>query len=490
ASAALLLLPALHLASIARGFQAPAYRAPGRRRPTTRFPSLPPDAASRDDGDDDAAIDPDSLGDWRAFRMNLASGGAGSPSSVTSSAPSVDGIDLEDATGPPRAATAAPAAPSRPSSVSSRNEALLGTQNAALAEEYLGGGAWAHCTAVPEAGGLVCRMPLEAEIYRGPEDSRARRKLAELLASDEPGGEGAAPDSPKGAASTGGDAAAAAGAVARSSEDAADERDADSTFSALAANTAIWYRSAERLLKQELAKITSNANSNGRINSDDLDEESLEILQLYVDHQQSWQEVCLVLERDERTGRATTVTINRPMAFKLSESLGRLLLMGAHRSEHGVAVNKKERDGDETQRLVKFLAAFESECGVYVGGPDGMDEPATIVHGVADLPGAEEVSPGTGIYRGGLDAAVDGVLAGRHRPLDFRFFVGRATYEGGSLDDAVARGKYQPVACSRPLVLKQCLRLPKPLWHEVLEFCGGELKEISRLELAKRADLR
>ena len=39
------------------------------------------------------------------------------------------------------------------------------------------------------------------------------------------------------------------------------------------------------------------------------------------------------------------------------------------------------------------------------------------------------------------------------------------------------------------MALKQCLGLPKPLWHEVLELCGGELAEISKMELLKRTDL-
>ncbi len=53
----------------------------------------------------------------------------------------------------------------RPKSISKRNEELLSTQNVALAEKYSCGGAWAHESAVPEIGGLVCLMPLKAEIY-------------------------------------------------------------------------------------------------------------------------------------------------------------------------------------------------------------------------------------------------------------------------------------------------------------------------------------
>ena len=45
------------------------------------------------------------------------------------------------------------------------------------------------------------------------------------------------------------------------------------------------------------------------------------------------------------------------------------------------------------------------------------------------------------------------------------------------------------IACARPVALKQCLGLPKPLWHEVMELSGGELAEISRIELVKRTDL-
>ena len=63
-------------------------------------------------------------------------------------------------------------------------------------------------------------------------------------------------------------------------------------------------------------------------------------------------------------------------------------------------------------------------------------------------------------------SAMDGVLSGKYKPLDFRFFIGHTRYAKGQLEDAVVKGKYQPIACSRPLVLKQCIQLPTPLWHE------------------------
>ena len=51
-------------------------------------------------------------------------------------------------------------------SVAAQNEALLAQQNKALAEEYRTG-VWAHTIGQPEVGGLLCRMPLEAELYYG-----------------------------------------------------------------------------------------------------------------------------------------------------------------------------------------------------------------------------------------------------------------------------------------------------------------------------------
>ena len=105
------------------------------------------------------------------------------------------------------------------------------------------------------------------------------------------------------------------------------------------------------------------------------------------------------------------------------------------------------------------------------------------IHGFA-LDGAEELAPGTRIFVGGVEAAVAAVLSGERRPLDFRFFIGRrndvSTRDGGA---------WSSIACARPVALKQCLGLPKPLWHEVLELCGGEMAELSRIELLKRPDL-
>jgi len=463
------------------------------------------DYNNNNDDDDESIIDPNTLGDWRKFRMNLANSNAAVGDSSDSL---IDGVDLmtnSQQTMSTVIPTAAAAASIRPKSVSKKNEELLAAQNADLAEEYFHG-VWAHESAIPEVGGLVCRMPLEAEIYKSPAESIMHDKLKSFLESDEYGRMEGSNDmmssstSLSSSASTGGAASAAAASsssvktTSNNNTNDDDDDDISTSFSIIAANTIYWYRGAERLLRQELAYIMSTANPDGRIDPTKLSPDNLDLLQRYMDHQNSWQSVCLVIDRNERSGYSRTITINRPMAFKLSRNLGMLVLFGAQKAEKisgGLGFLQPElSNGIETQSLVKFLSAFENQCAIYVGGQDGMNEPAELIHGIHDLPGSVEISPGTGIYRGGLDAAMTGVLTGLYKPLDFRFFIGHTSYEGGRLDEAVRLGKYQPVACSRPLVLKQCIQLPKPLWHEVLEFCGGEMKEISKLEFRKRSDLQ
>jgi hypothetical protein len=248
----------------------------------------------------------------------------------------------------------------------------------------------------------------------------------------------------------------------------------------------VWFHKAQRFLEREIQAIADVAGEKGHIDATTLNDQRNEILSLYLDHQESWQETCLVLERDEGAGTATTLVLNRPMGFQLTDSLARMCLYGAEDEDPPTKLKTGGRMDEPHADLIKFKVAFGQECAVYIGGPDDQEKGAEIVHGVANLPGAVEISPGTRIYRGGLDAAVEGVLKGMYKPLDFRFFIGKHTYEESMLDVSVLLGKYQPVACSRSLVLKQCISLPKPLWHEIAELCGGEMKELSRLELSKK----
>jgi Uncharacterized ACR, COG1678 len=265
----------------------------------------------------------------------------------------------------------------------------------------------------PEIGGLVVRLPLEAELFRNYRHSLMGSRLKKLL--DQEG-------------------------VPRNELE-----------------ISTWYSRSKRLIEEEMSKIANMADDEGQIDATQLKEEASEMLSLYLDNQESWQEVCLVVKKKD--GKAKTVVLNRPMAFQLTENLGKLVLHGAFQTQEGTKFDKQKD-------LVKFMMAFKRECAVYVGGPDEQGNPAMMIHGIKDLPGALEISTGTQIYQGGINAAVQGILDGRYSPLEFRFFVGCHSYEESALDVAVHLGKYQPIACARSVALKQCISLPKPLWHE------------------------
>lgn len=313
-------------------------------------------------------------------------------------------------------------------SVSKANEEVLRSQSEALSEEYING-VWSHESPMPEVGGLTLKLPLEVEIYRNNEHSVVGKDFRNSLNGKE--------------------------------------------------KISKWYRKAQLMSEKALVDISATA-ENGQIDSSKLSDNDKEFLQIYLENQETWQEVCLVTNKDQDAGTATTLVLNRPMAFKVSHSLATLMLNGAYM---GGPAEEPVMDVDT------FISAFGAECAVYIGGPDEQDKPATIIHGFGGIPGAVEIAPGTKIYQGGLQAAVVGVLDGTYKPLDFRFFVGKHLYTNSMLDVESMVGKVQPVACARSIALKQCISLPKPLWHEVMELCGGELKTISAIELSKRSDL-
>ena len=262
----------------------------------------------------------------------------------------------------------------------------------------------------PEVGGLMVRLPLEVELFRNHKHSIMGRRLQRQLEGVD-------------------------------------------------VEMGVWYARAKAMIEDGMKKIASKADEGGQIDATRLGEDSSELLALYLDNQETWQEVCLVLEQNG--SNAKTLVLNRPMAFKLTENLGKLVLQGAFMTN--IAGDTKLVDRRD---LLRFMMAFSSECAVYVGGPDNQGDPAIMIHGIKDLPGAKEISPGSNIYRGGIDAAVDGVLDGRFSPLEFRFFVGCHDFTESELDLSVHLGKYQPIACARSVALKQCMSLPKPLFHE------------------------
>lgn len=441
-------------------------------------------AGDDDEEDDDDYIDDADLGDWRSFRRTLVDsdftddfsdggfiGEASDTSSTATASASGTGTGYTSNSPSASAKAAAKAAASkdkkRPKSVSKKNEELLKNQSETLAKEYMEG-IWAHEASLAEIAGLVVRLPLEAEIYRNREKLTIGKELKQRLENNN-GNDKYSDNTPL---------------LSSNNDNSEKGVKANLSFSLTAAQTLLWYKKSQTLIEEHMADIAALADESGLIDPRELDPKAENLLKLYLDNQESWQEVSLVAERNEMNGNAKTYVLNRPMAFRLSENLARLVLYGAFnaRNDGGVAVS-------EMNDYTKFLRAFEDSCAVYIGGPDHMEKKADMIHGISDLEGAVEISPGTGIYRGGIEAAVEGVLDGRFQALDFRFFIGCHDYKDGDLDVKIYSNKYQPIACARALALKQCIQLPKPLWHEVMELCGGELREISRLELIKRDDI-
>jgi len=260
-----------------------------------------------------------------------------------------------------------------------------------------------------------------------------------------------------------------------------DEAERTEIFSKWSANTNYCYRFAETTMTQSVRAISARA-TGGRINEGDLNADEKELLALFAAAQDTWQQVCLVLRTAADSGSdqllaTESVVLNRPLAKQIDLNMGMLLVRGEVEESSGPA---------EDGVAGKMARAFGDEAAVYWGGPNKQRGVGLCVHGIEGLPGSAEVAPGMRIYTcSGLDveACADQVLEGKAQPLDFRWFVGRH----GALRDSA--GEWGSVACARPIALKQCLGLPKPLWHEVMELCGGEYAQLSRLELLKRDDL-
>jgi putative transcriptional regulator len=113
---------------------------------------------------------------------------------------------------------------------------------------------------------------------------------------------------------------------------------------------------------------------------------------------------------------------------------------------------------------------------LYFGGDVG-DGTVSFLHGREDVKGSVEVLPG--MYLGGYDSACALVEEQGAKPDEFKFFARYCGWAPGQLESECERGVWFPVAGAKELALKQVIQLPKPLWREVLELCGGELAEIS-----------
>jgi len=105
------------------------------------------------------------LGDWRKFRAALIDGGL--PGELPSTSDGQENVQKR-----------------KQKAVAEMNAALLAKQNQKLAEEYRTG-VWAHTIGQVEVGGLLCRMPLEAELYMGKNGGFWKEKLNVMLSLEQ-----------------------------------------------------------------------------------------------------------------------------------------------------------------------------------------------------------------------------------------------------------------------------------------------------------------
>lgn len=170
-----------------------------------------------------------------------------------------------------------------------------------------------------------------------------------------------------------------------------------------------------------------------------------------------WQAVVFLVQHSSEGSWG--VILNRPSGYSIQEAL----------PQAGSALSSS-------------LGPFSGNP-IYIGGFRAHGPPLHVMHGHR-LEGAEEVVPG--IFMGGLEAAAREVREGRLTPMDFRFFVGRVEWLPGKLGVEVEKREWFSASCSRSLVLKPCLRLPVPLWREVLALMGGEYAETAEREYGER----
>ena len=296
---------------------------------------------------------------------------------------------------------------------------------------------WAHSTNLPEPGGLLCAMPLQAQLVHqlrnGPVDSSSwAAQLGKQL-------------------------------DASLSDEQLENRDA-------------WLARTPYLYSLATTMANDAFKSMGLSFSAAAARRTRDLWTLQQARLRERKQVCLVLDVvGASSSTASAVSLCTPLgASDTTEArleVARRLLFGRAADECNEAC-----EVEEEARAERFVEAFGAAAVVYRGGPDGSDEPGLCVHGVPELvQGSMELAEGTGIYICSADSAVEAVLGDNSVPPEaFRFFLGH--HADVSVDD----GAWCSVACSRGLVLRQNpASLPKPLWHEVLDLAGGDLKEIS-----------
>ena len=169
-----------------------------------------------------------------------------------------------------------------------------------------------------------------------------------------------------------------------------------------------------------------------------------------------WQAVVLLTKMSNDNDHIEGLVLNRPTGLTMK----RLPLMDAATGRHSRLCN-----------------SFQDER-VYFGGRSHQ-ELVQMVHGYSDIHQMDRtraIRPG--VYLGekaeSFDAACDAVEQHSRLQSGFKFFCGRLEWNFNGLRSELESGTWYCAACSRTLILKQCLSLPVPLWCETLRLMGGD----------------
>ncbi|GMH99901.1 hypothetical protein TrLO_g772 [Triparma laevis f. longispina] len=452
------------------------------------------DDSARSENDDSA---PPKVGDWRSFRSKMMAGGL----------PTTEEVGTGAATASTDSATASTSNKEyRLKHVASANMEQLKSQSPELHSELearlKGEGNPVFVLGEPEVGGLVARMPLPYEIWVGGREFLNRKKRSKLLkglsqttANDDKHSD---PLYYKAVGRVENMLFPSSDAEKKKSSTDAETQ---SIVASAVKTTAVWYKASETVVNDLLNEIAIKAiDKDGAVNDASLSSEERDFLNRYIKCNSEWEELGLVVSHGgvgavkcSDKGESIVLNLNRPLASGISETLAKLILKGSYLVSSDED-KPMDTDNDYLENLYdrdffdKFSKAFSKNGVCYVGGDDEQGlSPGIMLSGVQDLKGGVELA--NGIYVGGVEDAVERVLSGQNKATDFRFFIGRKTFVPGFLEAYCVGGTYQPFSAPRAFALKQCIGLPMPLYHELLGLAGGEVKDVSGIEIVKRKDL-
>lgn len=162
-----------------------------------------------------------------------------------------------------------------------------------------------------------------------------------------------------------------------------------------------------------------------------------------------WQAVIFLIEHTPGAG-SIGILLNRPSGMVLGRKPGGLpyKIVGAPNDMQTVFQdNRVYAGGDRAQQLIHIMHGHRLEKSV-------------------------EVVPG--VFMGGEAAASRLAAEGALDRSGFKFYMGAVMWEGNQLQAEIDAGAWYTAAASRPIILKQCLQLPVPLWREVMSLMGDD----------------